>query len=443
MNGKSARPSNAEADRGLSRRGFIGHVAGAIGLAAAPNVLRAAANPRVIVIGAGFGGATVAKYLRHWSGGAVDVVLIDRSSRHISCVMSNLVLNQRLQMSDLALGFTDLVQRYGVTFIQDSVDEIDGPGIRVKLRGGGWLSADRIVAATGINFRNVPGWDKSAVPHAWIAGGQTRLLRDQIAAMPDNGRFVMTIPKSPYRCPPGPYERACTVADILGRRSGIIGGNAIGAPPKVIVLDENDHIQAEEATFRRAFEGMYRNIIEYYPNAKLQAVDSVHRVAQTSIGDFDGDVLNVIGPQQASWFLKTSGLVPTSQRWAPVDVLGYESTVSGCDAVHIIGDSQGSSQPKSGHMANSQAKVCADAILRRFAGQPLNTAERLANLTTNSACFSPITYDQASYLTAVYAYNPATRAMQATKVGEAERWSREQYRQMFTWADNLWADSFN
>lgn len=426
----------------VDRRRFIGSVTATAGVVATPALVKAASNPHVVVVGGGFAGATVAKYLRLWSGGTVDVTLVDRKAGHYSCVMSNLVLNNRLRLNDLWLDYDDLMIKYGVNVVRDNVNTIDGRRMRVRLRDAGWKSYDRLVLAPGIAFDPVPGWNFRRVPHAWIAGNQTGRLRRQLRTMRRRGTFVMTIPKSPFRCPPGPYERACLVADFLGRRAGVIGGNGNGAPPRVVVLDANARIQAEEATFSRAFETIYQDIIEYHTNVELHGVDSIHRVAHTSIGDFDADVLNVIPNNRAPSLLTRAGLVPSGERWAPVDLVGYESTVPGFSGVHIIGDAQASRQPKSGHMANSQAKICADALLRAIAGNPLDDPDRLANITTNSACFSPITIDEASFLTAVYAYNPVTNNMDLTSLGEAERWNREQYRDMFDWADNLWADSF-
>jgi hypothetical protein len=292
------------------------------------------------------------------------------------------------------------------------------------------------VLAPGIGFHHIPGWDKQKAPHAWIAGGQTTLLKNQIQAMPDNGTFVMTVPKSPYRCPPGPYERACLVADYLIRTKGQYS--------KVIVLDANAGIQAEKETFSHAFNSLYINNIEYHTDVELEAVDADQRVAITSKGNFQSDVLNVIGNQRSPGLIHQSGLTDGGD-WAPVDPLSYASTLAGFERVHVIGDSQATNQPKSGHMANAEAKVCADAIIRQINGEPLDSPERMASITTNSACFSPITNTKASWLTAGFAYDPASGQMKLVpdSLGEAENWSRGSYRDMFTWADNIFADTFS
>ena len=424
-----------------SRRRFMRGLAGAAAVALAPAIVRAQAIPQVVVVGGGFAGATAAKYLRMWSNNGVGVTLIEPNPAHVSCVMSNLVLNNSLPMSALTLNYDVLRTRFGINIVADAVLGIDGANRRLQLRSGNSMAYDRLIVAPGIAFGSVSGWSAARAPHAWIAGSQTSLLRTRLQAVPVSGRFIMTIPKSPYRCPPGPYERACLVADFLGRRNGIIGGRPKGAPPKVIVLDANEFIQAERATFTRAFTTIYRDIVQYYPNATLKAVDPLGKSVSTTAGDFAGDLVNIIPPQRAPALLTGSGLT-AGGLWAPVNPISYESGVPGFAGVHIIGDAQATRQPKSAHMANSQAKVCADAVLRMLAGQATDGTERLRNLTTNSACYSPITNRQASWLTAVYAYNAATGSMDVSSLAESERWSSGQYEDMFGWSQNLWADSF-
>ncbi len=414
----------------INRRNFIKATGLAAAASSAPGMLRAQpGSPRVVVVGGGFGGATAAKYLKHWGGNKVDVTLIDPKSRHTSCVMSNLVLNEELSLRDLRFGYADLTRKYGVQVIKDAVKRIDPTGRQLTLKQQAPVNYDVLVLAAGISFKKPKGWNAKQSPHAWIAGNQTNLLKKQLQAMPAGGTFVMTIPRSPYRCPPGPYERACLVADMVESNGG----------GRVIVLDANDGIQAEKETFSRAFEQLYGNIVEYYPGAELGFVDSNAGVVETSLGDFSGDVVNIIPTQRAGGLVRNNGLTDGGF-WAPVDVKTYESTLAGFEDVHIIGDAQGSGQPKSAHMANAQAKICADAILRKLASQPTNHAERLQNITTNSACYSPITRDTASWLTAVFQYDTDSDAMQLAHIAEAGEWTRGNYREMFDWANNLFAD---
>ncbi|PLW67685.1 FAD-dependent oxidoreductase [Pseudohalioglobus lutimaris] len=414
----------------INRRNFIKATSLAAAASSAPGILRAqSGSARVVVVGGGFGGATAAKYLKHWGGDKVDVTLIDPRARHTSCVMSNLVLNGELPLKDLRFGYGDLTSKYGVQVIKDSVKRIDPTARELTLKQQVPVNYDVLVLAAGISFKKPRGWIANKNPHAWIAGGQTRLLKDQLQAMPAGGTFVMTIPRSPYRCPPGPYERACLVADMLQSNGG----------GRVVVLDANEGIQAEEETFSRAFDQLYGNVVEYSAGVELGVVDSNANVVETSLGDFSGDVINIIPTQRAGGLVRNNGLTDGGF-WAPVDVTTYESTLAGFEDIHIIGDAQGSGQPKSAHMANAQAKICADAILRKLASQPTDHAERLQNITTNSACYSPITRDTASWLTAVFQYDMDKGAMALAHIAEAGEWTRDNYSEMFDWANNLFAD---
>ncbi|MGB2680600.1 MAG: FAD/NAD(P)-binding oxidoreductase [Candidatus Competibacter sp.] len=415
----------------ISRRHFLKLAGAATALAATPTFLKAQnLSGRVVVVGGGFAGATLAKYLRLWGGG-VSVTLVDANPAHISCILSNLVLSNSLNLSQITFNYESLKQ-LGVNFVQGRATGIEKPNNttwRVQIAGRTPLDCEHVVLAPGIDFQPITGWVASQVPHAWEAGAQTTLLKQQLQAMPAGGLFIMTIPPKPYRCPPGPYERACVVADYLKRTK---------PGSKVIILDANPGIVAEAETFTKAFTQTHAGVIEYHPNVALLAVDSNQRIAKTNIGDFKADVLNVIPPQKAGGIVTSAGLT-TDGRWAPVNPLNYESTIPGMSGIHIIGDSQGTGQPKSGHIANAEAKVCADAILRAFAGEAPDPAPM-----TNSACYSPITANTASWLTAVYAYNPATKTMDLVPAsfGEAASPSKDNYEDMFDWAANLFADTF-
>jgi NADPH-dependent 2,4-dienoyl-CoA reductase/sulfur reductase-like enzyme len=413
----------------FTRRHFLQLLGVATALTATPKVLRAQlAPPRVVVVGGGFAGATVAKYLRHW-GGAVDVTLVEMNPSHVSCILSNLVVTGGLGLSRITFGYAALQAR-GVKRVQGQVLEVDSVTRKVRLNGNRTLDYDHLILAPGVAFEPVPGWDASQVPHAWIAGPQTTLLQRQLAAMPKGGTFVMTIPPAPYRCPPGPYERACLVADYLKRRK---------PGSKVIVLDANPDIVAEKKTFQRAFTQTYAGMLEYYPGVMLNEVDSKRRIARTSRGDFQATVLNIIPRQKAGRIVFQAGLVRPAERWAAVNPLNYESIVLPGHGIHVIGDAQGTGQPKSGHIANAEAKVCADALLRHFAGEP-----PYPRPVTNSACYSPITATTASWLTAVFAYDPASGLMKSVPAaaGEAPAPNGDHFEKMFAWADNLFADTF-
>jgi NADPH-dependent 2,4-dienoyl-CoA reductase/sulfur reductase-like enzyme len=219
------------------------------------------------------------------------------------------------------------------------------------------------------------------------------------------------------------------VADYLKRKKK-------GA--KVIVLDANASIQAEPINFGNAFNKTYKGILTYVPNATVNEVDSSTKTIITAAGTFKGVVLNVIPNQRAGQIVTSAGLAndPTG-RWSTVDPLNYASTAH--PDIHILGDSQATGQPKSGHMANSQAKVCADAIIRAFNGEAPDPSP-----VTSSACFSPITATTASWLTASFQYDPATKAMKRVDASfaEAAKPTSDGMQQMFQWANNIFADSF-
>lgn len=415
----------------MNRRNFLQLAGLASASFALPRAVRAAtAAPRVVVVGGGFAGATVAKYLRLW-GGNIDVTLIDRNAEHYACILSNLVVTGQLAMSRIRLGYDSLRTGRGVKVVQAEVVEVNPAERCVVVQDATGFRAypyERLVLAPGIEFTPAAGsYSAELTPHAWKAGPQTLLLKQQLSAMTSRGTFVMTIPKSPYRCPPGPYERACVVADYLKRKKP-------GA--KVVVLDANTSIQAEPLTFDRAFKETYRGMLTYVTGAEVTGVVSAERRVITTQGSFTGTVLNYIPNQRAGDIVTQAGLVnDPSGRWALVNPLTYASVVN--PEIHVLGDSQGTGQPKSGHMANSQAKVCADAIIRAFNGEGPDPAP-----TTSSACFSPITSTKASWLSACFQYDPGTAAMKRVDLGEAHEPTSDGFQQMYQWADNIFADSF-
>ncbi len=408
-----------------------------VGLATAGSALpwflaRGAASPRVVVIGGGFGGATMAKYLRHW-GGNLDVILVDRNAEHYSCILSNLVITSAIPVERIMLGYSNLQSRHGVVFAQGEAVAVDPSARRVTVRVGSdahEVPYDKLVLAPGVDFIAPGGdYDANLTPHAWVAGPQTLLLKRMLSGMSANRTFLLTIPPAPYRCPPGPYERACAVAEYLQRRKP-------GA--KIIVLDANPGIIAEPRNFGNAFRNLYQNVLTYVPNAPVSSVDSAARTVTTPVGTFRGDVVNIIPVHRAGQIVTAAGLVnDPSGRWALVNPLTYASTVH--PDIHILGDSQGTGQPKSGHMANAQAKVCADAIIRAFNGLPPDPSP-----VTSSACYSPITSSKAAWLTASYQYDPDSGAMRRVEAsfGESAVPTSDGAQQMFQWADNIFADSF-
>ena len=415
----------------MDRRSFLQSAAGLAAVLASGMTVAAprSSKARVIVVGGGMAGATVAKYLRLW-GDAVDVTLIERQPTYTSSTMSNLVLTGQRTLSGLAYGYDALKARYGVHVVIDDVIAVDPVGTSVKLASGKRLTADRIILAPGIGFDAIPGLsDPNRMPHAWQAGPQTTLLAQQLAALPAGGVIAITVPKVPYRCPPGPYERACLIADWL----------KVNKPrAKLLLLDGNADIAVEKANFQRAFSELYGDVIEYRKDVDITSVDTRKMTLATNGGSIHADVVNLIPRQRAAALVAKAGLATDAQaRFAPVDVLSYASSVA--PTLHVIGDSCATAQPLAGQMANQQAKVCADALTRIFAGHALDPAP-----VTNSACYSTITRSEAGWMTAVFQYDRAARAMQpvAQSSAASDGWTQKDFKQMNKWFDALMADTF-
>ncbi len=416
----------------LNRRDFLKAFGATASLALMPAALRAQTGQRVVVVGGGFGGATVAKFQSLWDPG-LEVVLVEPNPNYISCVMSNLVLHGRLNMADITLSYAGLTGNHGVLLVPQMVDAVDADAHSVHLANGDSLGYDKLVLAPGIGFIYPDGLQtpqaQALVPHAWKAGPQTQQLRDALLRMRNGGRFVMTIPTPPYRCPAGPYERACQVAQFFREKK---------PRSKVIVLDANPQIIAERHIFEAAFAGPFAGIVEYHPNSPVLSVNASQRSVTTVGGTFRGDVLNVIPLMQAGKILFDAGLINVDNRWAGVDLKTFASNVPGVEDVFVIGDSHGSGLPKSGHLANAEAKVVASAIIAQLGGLPVNAAPVL-----NNTCYSAVTNSTGSWVAGVYAYDANDEQMKAVpgSLGESPRAISDDYDRMFGWARNLWADS--
>ena len=397
-----------------------------------PSLLKAVSIPHIVVIGGGFSGSTCAKYLKMWGGSSIEVTIIETNATYVSPILSNLVLNDKKTLANISFNYLAHAQKYSINMIHKSVSSVDKTNKVLTLNDSSTVNYDYLVLAAGIDFMPVSGHsDYTKVPHAWIAGDQTTILKTQIDSMIDGDDFIMSIPKSPYRCPPGPYERACVVADYLKNVKGFTNS-------KVTVLDENSKIIVEESTFSSAFNSYG---VEYIPNATVTAVDDsinslTYNISGANSTTKSAKVLNVIPNQKAAKIIFDCGL--NIGNWASVDAISYESTLE--DGIFIIGDSQGTAQPKAGHIGNAEAKVCADAILRK-----INNIALYANPKTNSACYSPISTTQASWLTAVYEYDSTTKNMKAVAKGNypvSGAPSTRNYSKMFEWSTNLFADTF-
>ncbi|PZP28714.1 MAG: flavocytochrome C [Roseateles depolymerans] len=417
---------------GLTRRGWLAlSAAQGLTLAGCATGPAGASPGRVLVVGGGFGGATAARYLKLW-GGAVEVTLVERQPRFVSCPMSNLVVAGQRDLASISHGYAGL-QALGVRCVQGEVVGLDPAAKTVQLADGRRLQGDRLVLAPGVDFmpETVPGLAEALASgravHAWKAGPQTELLRRQLQALPDGGVVALSIPKAPYRCPPGPYERACLVAEYLKR-----------AKPraKLLVLDANPEIQSKRALFERAFAEHYAGVLEYRPNAELKEVAG--GVARFEFEDVRADVLNLIPPQRAGDLVHAAGLAQVNRRWVGVDWLSMEA--QGAPGVHVLGDAIFSAplMPKSGHLANQQAKLAAAAILQLLKGEPVNPAPVVMN-----TCYSFVSASEAIHVASVHQYDATERLLKvvAGAGGVSARASVAEAGYALGWADNIWADS--
>ena len=373
----------------LQRRDFLKLAAAGCGSAAAMALSGCAttsggASGKVVVVGGGYGGATAAKYIRMWSNGGIDVTLVEPAPEFISCPMSNLVLGGSKDMAFLTVGYDNLTRRHGVKVVRDMATAVDADKRTVRLAGGGELSYDRLILSPGVDFM----WDmvpalnnadaQSTVLHAWKAGAQTLALRKQLEAMPDGGVYVLSIPVAPYRCPPGPYERACQVAWYFRREK---------PRSKVLVLDGNGDVTSKGPLFKKVWADEYKGIVEYRANYVLTDVDVASRTAKFEVNDdVRADVLNVLPPQRAGAIARSAGVVTANDRWCDVDFQTFESVK--VRNIHVLGDAiqVATGMPKSGHMANQHAKVCAAAVVALLAGQP---PIRLQCSTIRATAWSP------------------------------------------------------
>ena len=418
----------------IGRRGFIQGTLGVSAMAALYGCAGAGKGKgHVVVVGGGYGGATAAKYISMWSNGGIRVTLVERNAAFVSCPISNLVLAGEKQLSDITIGYEGLA-RYGIKVVQDEVTAVDADKRVVRLAKGGDLAYDRLVLSPGVDFMydGLPGLQSAsaqqAILHAWKAGPQTVALRKQLEAMPDGGVFAMTIPKAPYRCPPGPYERACMVAHYFKTKK---------PKSKVLVLDANEEIVSKKGLFLKAWADNYKDIIEYRPQSELRDVDAGNRTAILEFDQVKADVLNVVPPQRAGDIAAKSGLKLINNRWVDINWLTMESTST--PNIHVLGDAifPAPTMPKSGHMANQHAKVAAAAIVNLMAGQPPSDAPLVMN-----TCYSFVDASNVVHVASVHAFDAATKQPQPVKGagGLSAGPTEMEGKFALAWAKNIWAD---
>ena len=408
-------------------------MAGLVGCASMSGV---PSKAKVVVIGGGYGGATAAKYVRMLSDYKIDVVLIEPQQAFISCPMSNLVVSGVKQLDYLTTSYAGLSKNHGITVIKDFADNIDTTKKTVSLRGGSVIAYDKLVVSPGVDllFSGVEGLQAAnasgQVLQAWKAGTETVALRKQLEAMPDGGVFAITIPEAPYRCPPGPYERASVVAGYF---------KAFKPKSKVLILDANPDVTSKAGLFKKVWAEQYKGMVEYRPQHKAVAVDGKTNTVKFDIqDDVKASVLNVLPPMRAGAIAVKAGLNnQANNRWCGVDYLTFESTAA--KDVHVLGDSIqiAPGMPKSGHMANSHGKVAASAIVAQLAGWDVNPAPMLTN-----TCYSFIDEKNVVHVASVHEYAALEKTFKtvAGSGGLSAAPSELEGVYALNWASNIWAD---
>jgi sulfide dehydrogenase [flavocytochrome c] flavoprotein subunit len=413
----------------MKRRDFL-KLAGAVSIAGCASTA-APSKARVVVIGGGFGGATAAKYLRLWDP-SLDVVLIERESAFVSCPISNLVLGGFSTMPDITTGY-DGLRRHGVQVVRDTAVAVDPgkSGGTVRLARGGEIRYERLVVSPGIDFTfgDVQGYEAAMasghVLHAWKAGPQTVALRKQLEGMRDGGVYILSIPTAPYRCPPGPYERASMVAAYLKQ-----------AKPrsKVLVLDANPDVTSKGGLFKAAWKDLYPNL-EFRGNAR--AIGVAGNTVKLEVEDVKGDVLNVVPPHRAGDIAQQAGLITTNNRWCDVDWRTMESKK--VPGIHVLGDATLSApgMPKSGSMANNHAKIAAAGIIELLNGRVPQPVKII------NTCYSFVSQKEAIRVSSVHEWDATQGTLIAVKGsgGVSAARSEPEGTYAWNWAKTIWADS--
>ena len=413
--------------------GSLGSLGSLVGCASTGTV---PASAKVVVIGGGYGGATAAKYVRMLSDYKIDVVLVEPNASFISCPISNLVIGGSKTMGDITTPYDNLSGRHGVTQVRDMVSRIDSTKKTVTLAGGATIAYDKLIVSPGVDmmWSSIEGLQAAnasgQILHAWKAGAETIALRKQLEAMPDGGVFALSIPLVPYRCPPGPYERASQVASYFKKAK---------PKSKVLILDANPDVTSKGPLFKKFWAENYSGMLEYRGGHKATVVDAKTNTVKFEVqDDVKAAVLNVIPNMSAGAIAMQSGLANANGRWCNVDYLTFESTAA--KDVHVIGDSVLAAplMPKSGHMANSQGKVVAAAVVAQLSGLAVNQQPVL-----NNTCYSFVNDKLVVHVASVHQYVAAEKTFKAVAGSGGVSPGPTELEGVYAmnWAENIWADT--
>lgn len=425
----------------LSRRNFIKSAGGilllsACGFPLSSQAEKAKSQAKVIVIGGGYGGTIAAKYIR-LADPSVDVTLIEKNKSYVSCPLSNEVISGERDLKSLTFNYAGL-EKHGVKVMTAEVTAIDPVKKTVTTADKKPHSYDKLVVSPGVDFR----WEAienysaevadSKMPHAWKAGPQTQLLRQQLEGMKDGGLVCIVAPPNPFRCPPGPYERAAQIANYLKHHK---------PKSKVMILDDKAAF-SKQALFTNGWQQHYGDMIEWVSGeqgGKVEAVSPETNTIIAELEEFQADVANIIPPQQAGAIAVSAGLTDDSG-WCPVDQATFESSIH--KDVYVIGDACiAGKMPKSGYAANSQAKVCAAAILTSINGSAIQEPSYV------NTCYSVIAPGHGISVAAVYQLEdgrivpiPGAGGLSPQNASPRDQALEAEY--AYSWLKNITSDMF-
>lgn len=394
------------------------------------------AKAKVVVIGGGYGGATAAKYVRMLSNYQIDVVLVEPNDAFISCPISNLVIGGSKTMGDISTPYDKLRSNHGVIQARDRAVDIDRGKKTVTLAGGATIGYDKLIVSPGVDmmWSSVEGLkDASAagqILQAWKAGPETLALRKQLEAMPDGGVYAIAVPLAPYRCPPGPYERASQVASYFKKAK---------PKSKVLILDANPDVTSKGPLFKKFWAENYAGMLEFRGNHKAIAVDAKTKTVKfETADDVKADVLNVLPNMSAGTIAMQAGLANANGRWCNVNYQTFESTAA--KDIHVIGDSvlAAPAMPKSGHMANSHGKVVAAAVVAQLSGLEVNPRPLLTN-----TCYSFVNDKLVVHVASVHQYDATEKTYKTVPGSGGVSTAPNELEGVYAmnWAQNIWADS--
>lgn len=423
----------------MKRRQLVHGMFGAGALAALSGCASLRGTPsagKVVIVGGGYGGATAAKYVRALSDHSIDVVLIEPNKTFVSCPISNLVVGGVHPISHVTMGYEALRDKHGVSIVHDTVTSINVEKKVVHLASSTTISYEKLILSPGVElmYDTIEGLRQALstghVLQAWKAGPETTALFKQVQAMPDGGVFAIAIPEAPYRCPPGPYERASLVADYLKKHK---------PRSKVLILDANQDVTSKGPLFKKAWKDLYGGMVEYRPQHKAVAVDAkAHTLKFDVQEDVKADVLNVLPLMRAGSIAVKTGLANSNDRWCSVSYQTFESTAA--EDVHVIGDAIQTAplMPKSAHMANNHAKVVAAAVVAQLKGLEINPDPVLTN-----TCYSFVSQNEVIHVASVHEYVAADKTFKPVQGsgGVSSARSEIEARYAMGWARNIWADT--